>query len=142
MAERTCQTCGVTFEQTTQARAAKYCEEHAPKARKRKPPTPIKTAETFTIEVRCHVCKGNMVQENTRQLPGHVVSVLRCEDCGDPMVVRFTAARTSPKVEPPREHGTEAGAMRHRRAGETPCVECQRAHSLAVAIREERRVKA
>jgi len=140
--ERTCQTCGVTFEQTTaQAPPAKYCEEHAPKARKRKPPAPVVPAKTFTIEVRCTVCRGNMEQGNTRQMPGHIVSVLECQDCRDPLVVRFTAVRTSPKTEPPKDHGTENGAKLHRKRGEKPCPECARAEALAIAIREERKTK-
>jgi len=142
MPERICQKCGVTFEQVTrQAPPAKYCEDHAPKARKRLAPAPIVPAKTFTIEVRCHVCKGNMVQVNTRRLPGHIVAALECEDCHDPLVVRFTAARTSPKVEPPKDHGTENGAKLHRQRGEQACAACKRAEALAVAMREERKTK-
>ena len=142
MPERICQTCGITFEQTTrQAPPAKYCEEHAPKARKRKPSAPIVPAKTFTVEVRCTVCQGNMKQINTRQTPGHIVAVLECQACGDPLVIRFTAVRTSAKTEPPREHGTEGAAQAHRRRGEEPCPECKRGHALAVAMREDRKVK-
>lgn len=140
--ERTCQTCGVTFEQmTAQAPPVKYCEDHAPKARKRKPPAPVLPAKTFTIEVRCTVCRGNMEQVNTRRLPGHIVAYLECEDCRDPLVVRFTAVRTSTRTEPPKDHGTENGAKLHRKRGEKPCPECARAEALAVAIREERKTK-
>jgi hypothetical protein len=94
--------------------------------------------ETFTVEVRCTLCRGNMRRINDTRKPGHVIAFLECQDCGDKLIVRFTAVRNDPRVFGP-EHGTEARHRRHIRDGEQPCPECLKAHNLATQIRKERK---
>ena len=53
-------------------------------------------------------------------------------------------AQRRPKIAPPESrfyfpHGTTAGYRRHNRAGETPCVSCQRAQSYAKSLEREQR---
>lgn len=52
-------------------------------------------------------------------------------------------AQRLPKIRPPESrfwfpHGTPAGYRRHHRAGETPCLSCQRAEKYAKSMKRER----
>lgn len=66
---------------------------------------------------------------------GHIWAGLTPDERGNRLRLR-------PHLDPARECGTEAGYMRHRRAGETPCEPCRLAQNAARRDRRRRRREA
>ena len=87
---------------------------------------------TLAITVVCLVCGGQLIIETDRKAKSEYVAGARCAKCSQAFAVRLQVGIVhTDELGDPTKCGTEAGAMRHYRAGEKPCEPCARANRTA-----------